>query len=161
MVLDKLEANIRNAASSGLKEAAEKTYEKLREYAGLTDHTLDQLAKTNPPHPYGKRGAPRIPHFHSPSLEDEPWGTPVHKQSGRLYDSIKVKQEGNLEYAIGADPKACIDPKSGNEYLDSVIDGTTFMVGRNFPKLTIDELEQQKVIYDIIEKALAEAVRKS
>ncbi len=154
--LNKFRKSVEKAAEAGLKNCAVQVLERLYTHTELADHTLLQLADLG--HPYAEEGKPRIPGFHEPALPGEPWGTPVHTQSGTLLDSIRMVKVDKSTYAIGADPKKVVS-KSGEKYLDKVILGDSLMVGRNFPLLTIMELEEEKVLHSTFEEAVNEGVK--
>jgi hypothetical protein len=141
-LLEKFKDNVISAARNGLRKAADKTQDRLRQNAGLTDHSLKALARMG--HPYAKRNPQNI---HDPN-----WL--VHRQSGQLQDNIKVTHEGPDAIAIGVDPVAV------PHFID-VVEGNSLMVPRNFPFHTLEELKADGTIHKTIEDSLNEAVKKS
>lgn len=111
--LEKLEKNILRKMREANKEAAKLLEEQIQENASLTDHKLDALEKLG--FPYSIRGTQRL---HRPNFQ-------VHKQSGRLVDSIKVKAEGVDRILVGVDDTEV-------PYVRHVIRGTQFMIARDF-----------------------------
>ncbi len=134
-------------ARSGLNNAAKFTEQRLKDNVGLTDHDKVELAKLG--HPYAKRSPQDI---HTP-----PWL--VHKQSGDLFKSIKTVKESPDRYAIGADENLT-DPKTGRRYVIDVIEGTSKMIGRNYPAETLNELEENNILNQVIEKSIEAALKK-
>jgi hypothetical protein len=143
VVLDKLHKNVLELARSGLRRAAQRTQERLRQNSGLVDHTIAQLKAAG--HPYSRR-FPQ-PDFHSPEYL-------VHRQTGRLQDHIKITEEGKDAMAIGVDPSAV-------PYFLDVVEGNSLMVPRDFPFFTLEELKDEKIISDTMDSAIKEAVDRS
>jgi hypothetical protein len=132
--------SIIKAARKGLSNAATETERRLKDNVGLTDHTQEDL--DNLGNPYGRRNPQQI--------HDPDWL--VHSQTGQLKNSIKVAKENDNTYAIGADPN--ITDKDGKRYLEDVIEGTRKLRARNFPHFTLQELEENDIIYSIVENEL-------
>lgn len=139
--LNKFQDDIIKAARKGLKKSADHTKERLKENVGLTDHSKAALADLG--HPYNPSNYQQI---HDPA-----WL--VHRQSSKLYNSIKSVKEGPDTYAIGAD-EDLRDPETGVRYVIDVIEGTSKMVARNYPLETLNELKDNDVIYQAIETEL-------
>lgn len=143
MVLDKLHKNVLELARSGLRRAALRTQERLKQNAGLVDHTLAQLEAAG--HPYSRR-TPQ-PDFHTPDYL-------VHRQTGKLQDHIKITEENKDTIAIGVDSLAV-------PYFLDVVKGNSLMVPRDFPFFTLEELKDEKIISDTMDSAISEAVNRS
>ena len=140
---NKLKKEVIDSAQQGLFKCAFLTKERLKQNVGLTDHDIEELAKLGHPyHPDHYRA------IHSPE-----WV--VHKQSGELYNSIKIVKESQNSYAIGAD-ESIRDPETGAYYVIDVIEGTSKMVARNYPLNTLMELEENKVL----EKTMEDYIKK-
>lgn len=134
-------------ARSGLNNSAKFTEQRLKDNVGLTDHDLNELAKLG--YPYATRNPREI---HAP-----PWL--IHKQSGALYASIKTVKESPDRYAIGADENLT-DPETGVHYVVDVIEGTSKMVGRNYPLETLTEIREANLLTQVIEKSIEAALKK-
>jgi hypothetical protein len=134
-------------ARSGLNNAAKFTEQRLKDNVGLTDHDLLELEKLG--HPYARRNPTDL---HTPN-----WL--IHRQSGDLYDSIKIVKESPDRYAIGADENLT-NPRTGNKYVISIIEGTSKMVARNYPLETLNELTDSKILVEIFEKSIESALKK-
>jgi len=142
MVLDKFRDNVIKLARNGLKRSAQRAEERLKQNAGLTDHSLDQLKDAK--YPYSKRH-PQFG-FHKPFEL-------LHIQSGQLRNSIRIVEQDQNTMAIGVDPSV--------PYLTDVIEGTALLYPRNFPLMTLRELEENKVIEKTMESAIEEAIKRS
>ena len=143
-VLDKFRDNVLRLARQGLRVAAVKTEERLKRNTGLTDHSLQQLADAG--HPYSAE-FPQLK-FHTPFEL-------IHRQPGRLQDNIRIVEENKENIAIGVNPETV-------PYLTDVIKGIpTQLYPRDFPKMTLRELQEEKIIEKTIESAISEGVSKS
>jgi len=143
-VLDKFRDNVLRLTKQGLKRAARRTYERLRQNTGLSDHNLQQLADAG--HPYSAE-FPQLK-FHTPFEL-------IHHQSGQLQRNIRIIEENDDNIAIGVNPEAV-------PYLRDVIEGIpTQLYPRDFPKLTLRELQEEKIIEKTIESAISEGVNRS
>lgn len=120
--LGKLQALVKATVVKSIEEAANLVYAKVVENASLTDHTLDQLAKLG--HPYSVRNFKRM---HTPNFL-------VHAQSNRLMDNIKLIKRSETHYVINIS-------KSDVPYIDYVINGTRYMVARDFITGSFNEVK--------------------
>lgn len=130
--LNQFEKDILKAAEAGFKRAANTTEEHLKQNASLTDHSLARLEEMG--NPYSTDNYRQI---HDPKEQ-------VHRQSNRLYNSIKQVREDPKTIAIGANAGEV-------PYLHDVINGNSRMVARDFPKLTLSELVDSDILYGIME----------
>jgi len=145
--LNRFGKDIIKAARNGLKRSSDRTKERLKQNVGLTDHSIDDLFALG--NPYSLQD-PKALHNPTPPIP----GILVHKQSGELYNSIKIVKENEDSYAIGADEELR-DPETGVRYVIDVIEGNSKMLARNYPLFTLNELINNNIIYDTIEAELA------
>jgi hypothetical protein len=124
-VLSKFEKDVIRTSREGLKKATRVVHNKIVDYSIRTDHTLKQLAELG--HPYSARH-PIALAGHKPFE--------VHKQSGTLFEAIRIVEEDPDTFAVGVDPAKV-------PYLDAVILGTARMVARNFPLQSYLEVKPQ------------------
>lgn len=110
--VEKLLARLQRRLKSKKERVARVIYEKIIEYASLTDHTLEDLRDMG--YPY-KKNAPQNIHV-PPYL--------VHTQSGKLVEAVRIEQT-EKGWVIGID-------ESIAEHAKFVIFGTERMVSRDF-----------------------------
>ena len=123
-----------------LKEAATALEVKISENAGLTDHTLQDLAELG--HPYSKANPTNI---HRPKFK-------VHAQDGDLQNAIGQQQAGKDKIFVGVDT-------SKAPHAEHVILGTSKMVARDFITGSFKEIEKE--LRDIVEKSISKMVKGS
>lgn len=138
-----LEDNINNFARIGLNRAAERVKERLEQNAGLTDHSLEELAALG--HPYNTN---------NPDLSIHTPAWLVHTHTHKLKDNIKITKEDKDHIAIGVDTAQV-------GYALWVIEGTSKLVPRDFPHHTLKELEDNRVIENTMEAAIQEGIKRS
>lgn len=131
---------------AGVRSGAGLVEEKLKQNVGLTDHSQEDLDALG--NPYAKRHYQQI---HDPAEL-------VHTQSGKLRNSITVRKEGEDSYAIGADEG--LTDERGVHYVIDVIEGNSLMVARDYPSLTMQQIEEEKVLENTIEKSIEGALNK-
>lgn len=150
-----LEKNVDKYLETGLRQAALRTLEREKQNIGLTDHSLEELKQLG--HPYNQESPVKI---HN-SLPGNEYG-PVHIQSGNLRNSLTIWQEKKDTYTIGL--KDWNNPTYAIKVIEGILPngkGYRGMVPRDFPFSTITEVVDQKIIYDIIESAIKEAIKRS
>lgn len=123
-----------------LKEAADTLEEKISENAGLTDHSLQDLADIG--HPYSK-ASPR--NIHRPKFK-------VHSQSGDLQSAIGQVKVGKDKILVGVDA-------SKAPHIRHVILGTSRMVARDFITGSFKQVEEK--LREIINNSVNEIVKGS
>ena len=130
-------------AKRGLPEALKKVADvlenKIRENAGLTDHSLKELADLG--HPYSKTNPKNI---HRPKFK-------VHSQSGDLQSAIGQKEIGKDKIVVGVDP-------SKAPHTRHVILGTSRMVARDFITGSFKQVEEQ--LREIVNKSVKGIVKR-
>lgn len=140
VALEKLEkavvANLRQA----LRNAGTVLFDKIKLNAGLTDHSLKDLADLG--HPYAKRAPKKI---HDPDYQ-------VHIQTGLLESNIGQRQETPDRVVVGVNGEAV-------PYLDDVIYGTPLMVARPFVTGSFEEVKPKIVgeFETAVKKSIAES----
>ena len=134
--LDPLLQRIRRNQRRSLRRAAQILFDKIKENASLTDHTLKDLEKLG--HPYAVRAPQEI---HTPN-------TLVHTQSGNLVDAIYMSTE-NRRIVVGVDEE--IAP-----YVKFVIEGTAFMIPRDFVRQSLEDIrsEMTQATFDILSERI-------
>jgi len=121
-----------------LKAAANTLENKISENAGLTDHTLQDLAELG--HPYSKATPKNI---HRPKFK-------VHAQDGDLQNAIGQKQVGKDKIFVGVDTSKAPHAKH-------VILGTSKMVARDFITGSFKQIEEE--LRKIINKSVNKIVK--
>lgn len=121
-----------------LKEAADVLEEKISENAGLTDHSLQDLADLG--HPYAK-ASPR--NIHRPKFK-------VHSQEGDLQNAIGQQRISKDKILVGVD-------SSKAPHVKHVILGTSKMVARDFITGSFKQIEQDLI--EIIDKSVNNIVK--
>ena len=148
---DKLKDTVIDSARRGLIQCADLTKERMKQNVGLTDHSQEDLDRIG--NPYAESHPSPL---HSPVISQLDGtrqaraGMPVHRQTGQLYNSITVRKESEMSYAIGADES--IMDADGTKYVTDIIEGTSLMEARNYPLWTLMELEENKVLEKTIDK---------
>lgn len=125
---------------SALKEAADALEGKISENAGLTDHSLQELADLG--HPYSKTNPKNI---HRPKFK-------VHSQSGDLQSAIGQVKVGKDKILVGVDA-------SKAPHVQHVILGTSRMVARDFITGSFKQIEEE--LREIINKSVDGIVKGS
>ncbi len=121
-----------------LKEAADTLEDKISENAGLTDHSLQDLADIG--HPYSKANPRNI---HRPKFK-------VHSQSGSLQSAIGQEKMGKDKILVGVDG-------SKAPHTRHVILGTSKMVARDFITGSFKEIEEELI--EIVNKSVKKIVK--
>jgi HK97 gp10 family phage protein len=134
-VFDKLRKAIDKDMDKIFDQLGSLVLDEVKKNASLTDHTLDQLAKLG--HPYAIRGS---------GLH----GEKVHTQSGDLLDAIELDTKGKTITVSVNEKKA--------PYAKYVVEGTKFMVPRNFITLSFNTIKSR--ITSTIFTALDRSVRR-
>lgn len=132
-----LQISVIKEMQKGLEKAANLLYDKMKEKAGLVDHSLEDMEKAG--HPY----ALRDPHPLHPRDE-------IHRQSSTLWRNIQIRQVNQYTYRVGVD-------EARVPYVRSVIYGTRYMIPRNFPLTAY--LENKDAINDIFDSSLGDGVK--
>jgi len=136
--LEGLRVSVARNMVGALEEAATKLFNSVQRNATLTDHSLDDLAKLG--HPYNIRSSVSI---HSPSYL-------VHQQSGRLSGALKLVRVNQYSFNIGIEESAV-------PYLLAVVYGTRYMVGRDFIRGSLLDLDDD--LRNVFSKALSLGVQ--
>lgn len=148
---DKLKDDVIDAARRGLIACAEVTKERMKQNVGYTDHSQEDLDRIGNPYAESHPSPLHSPVFRElDGTHQAKAGMPVHSQSGQLYNSISVRKESEMSYAIGADES--IMDKNGVQYVVDVIEGTSLMEARNYPLWTLMELQENKILEKTIDK---------
>ena len=121
-----------------LKAAADRLEEKISENAGLTDHSLADLAEIG--HPYSAANPRNI---HRPKFK-------VHSQSGDLQSAIGQQKKGKDKILVGVDA-------SKAPHVKHVIFGTSRMVARDFITGSFKQVEKELI--EIIDKSVDRIVK--
>lgn len=153
MPLEAFKKNVIDGARKGLRRAARAVQEREKQNIGLIDHTLKDLAALG--HPYAQTHPKDI---HTPLPGDV---QPVHIQSGKLYDAVTIWQEGENSWVVGL--KDWTQPPYALSVIEGILPTKNYggMIPRDFPAATLIEVDQEGIIYDNMEAALNEAIRKS
>jgi HK97 gp10 family phage protein len=135
--LKRLQEAVTQRINKSVEEMAELLKQRIEKNASLTDHSLDELEKLG--HPYAVRNTGRL---HNLNYQ-------VHKQSGKLVDNIFLRKKGARTYVVGVD-------ESQVPYVGHVINGTRYMVPRDFVGKSLKELNKE--LKEKIEADLKESV---
>ena len=119
-MFEKLKKRMRRKSRKFVKESTSHLYDKVRMLASLTDHSLKDLRYLD--HPYSKANPTTL---HPMNM--------VHKQSGTLYENIKMEITSTASRDIG---RVYVDIEKV-PYLPYVIHGTSYMKSRDFLKTAL------------------------
>jgi hypothetical protein len=153
--LNNIKDRVMKAARLGLNKAALETERHLKDNVGLTDHSQKDLDRLGNPYGFSH---PRQIHDPDELVHTVGHGTGKQDQTGQLRNSITTVRLSEDKYAIGADPG--ITDENGVMYLNDVIEGTSLMRARNFPAMTLNELEENNIIFSMIDAEIGKELQK-
>lgn len=134
----RLEVAGKKGMQNAIKKMSNILYQKMKERAGETDHSLEDLEELG--HPYSTRN-PKI--IHDPSYT-------VHRQTDSLYNAIEIKGVNQYLTKVG------VNEDKAPHVID-VVFGTQILISRDFITGSLREIEPE--IKSIVEEMLNEQLK--